>query len=186
MNHDCSVVWFPDRHHAELAINGRLFNLASCCVETDLTLKEQEERSLLGGADYYQFHLKLSFEERQRIIERLYSEYIRPHTCSGNVAYVLSCETDMTFPWGVTWLPSTFAEHLYTLHHVPNSRVVSITYTGTDPRPNILTAFNIGRWSEGYFGVIKSIIPLCGAACGLNLGQVIFLYFMVAFLKKFK
>ncbi|HAB99266.1 MAG TPA: hypothetical protein DCE71_05545, partial [Parachlamydiales bacterium] len=139
-----------------------------------------------GGADYYQFRLKLSFEEKQKIIERLGCQFIRPHTCSGNIAYVLSSDAKMTFPWVVTWLPSTFAEHLYIKYLEPGSRVVDVTYVGTNPDANILKAFTIGRWAESYFCLIKLSASFIGLACGFNITQIILLQFFSSFLKKFK
>ena len=144
----CSVLWFPHKSHVELEINGKLYNLFFGLSESIRDLSKQKNTSFRNeDASFYRFYIALTASEKQRLLEEL-NPNLSPHTCSGNIARLLAKVTGATFPWFKSWLPSTFAKHLYQMRYDPHSRVYKIKYMGQDPDAEISQSFSEGYYSD--------------------------------------
>jgi hypothetical protein len=109
-------------------------------------LSKQKDSPLQNeDSSYYRFYIALTAEEKQRLLEDL-NPNLGLHTCSGNIARLLAKVTGVAFPWFKSWIPSTFAEHLYQMHYDPHSRIYKVKCVGQDPDAEISQSF-----SEGYY-----------------------------------
>jgi hypothetical protein len=144
----CSILWFPRRSHVELEIDGTLYNLFFGCVTSKGTLSTQRDSSLKKESSlFYQFRIALTAEEKQQLLEQLHSD-LGAHTCSGHLAQLLFKVTRISCPWFTSWMPSTFAKHLYHLRQTPDSRVFEVECVGQEPDAEISRSFSQGFYSD--------------------------------------
>lgn len=148
MTPSCSILWYPAASHVDLVIDDAVYNPFLTFTKSAHTVLEQTTRSLQGnGAPFYRFQLWLTAEEKEEMLRAL--PHMGPHICSGNIARLISKVTGISFPRFKSWLPSTFAEHLYQTRNGPHSRFLGVESIGYDPdESNLIRAFQEGYWED--------------------------------------
>ena len=125
------VLWFPQRLHTKLSIDGDVYNGTHLEYGNDGTLDAFLKQSEVGHKNFYRFQINLTESEWQKAKASIDEDHPTSyHTCSLGATRPLRQAGLFSVPGILNAMPAQSAMYLSALHLVGHPRVKEVSYHG--------------------------------------------------------